>query len=564
MTKFITSLLPLRPQSPDRLTVVFFGGCGEFGMNVTGYLTAEGLILVDCGLMFSEPHQLGTDGVIPNLDRWIEELGGVRAYMMTHGHEDHIGALPYFIKRWPAPVYGTPWTMALLHDKLTQGGAPAPSSWEVVKAGMTVAIGAVKVTWVHVNHSIPMTTSLLIQSGTHKVFHTGDFKLETDSPYEPPLDLGFLDTLGSQGIHMLIADSTNAVSPGFSPGERSVIPDLEQCLKAPGRIFFATFSSNLWRILSVLNLCRKLGRKVCVSGAGLRKTLRIATELKLVSNLDEVVIHEEDLKQTERDDLLVLVSGCQGEFRSTLARLSLDEHSFFRLTSRDLVMFSSRVIPGNEKAVIAVMNRCVEKGVRVAWTKTHPGIHVSGHAYQSELVELLTRLKPRYHVPVHGTFTHLYSNADLAASLAATTPIKVENGTVLQLSDGVVTEAGVLEVEREFIDSWSRLPMSPERLRERLKIGDSGMAILSGAFSKQTKKWLAGPDMQFIGLPFPRELDVDAWKKQILDAVAPKFSGILQQVGQEAALEDLRIFVRRELGRMFIKKPVVLTPVSIF
>lgn len=565
MTETLTSLESLLRLPDSVVGTVFFGGCGEFGMNCTAYIYKKQTYIVDCGLMFSEAYHIGTDAVIPKLDTWLTQLGGVKAYLMTHGHEDHIGALPHILDKWPAPVYTTPWTAALIRDKYSYRNKGCPVPIHEVLPRQKIQVGDMETEWVHVNHSIPQTNSLAMEfGGKVRIYHTGDFKYEPDSIYEPPMDLERIKQIGDKGYHALVSDSTNAVTPGFSPGEAKVIPVIEKVFReSPKRIFFTTFASNLWRVRSVLEVCRKLKRRACLTGTGLKKVLRIAEELGLDNNYSDILIDEQDLKQNQQyDDLVVLATGCQGEHRSALARIVNDEHSFFKIGESDTVIFSSRAIPGNEKSIAKMVNECSARGARIISPRTHPDIHVSGHAYQEDIISVLKALRPATHIPVHGTFPHLNANRELTAALPSAATQEVKSGTVLTISPKETKLKGEIELAFEYVDSWSQIPMSYETLRERWRIGDSGMAVLSGVVSWNSKEhWLTPPELYFVGMTLPASIDEKRFKGQILaevNSIIDVEKKSPTTLHRESLSDKIRTAVRRKLTDVFVKKPVVL------
>lgn len=556
----LPSLKPiLRTLKDDEVLTIFFGGCGEFGMNATGYYHKGKLWLVDCGLVFSEPFQLGIESGIPAIDNWIEELGGIYSYVITHGHEDHIGALPYFLAKWKAPVYATEWTLSLIREKLARHRL-LNADLHSVKAGDEIVDGGLRQRWVHVNHSIPMACSVVLDFSGRRIFHTGDFKIEADNPYDKPYDLKELKKIGQSGIDLLVSDSTNATTVGHCPSEKTVIPVLEKVIsEASGRVFFTTFSSNLWRIRSVIDVCRKLNRPVAISGAGIKKVIQLGLEHKLLSDISHLA-SEEDAPRMKDKNLVVLISGCQGEYRAALTRLIHGEHAHFQLHPDDTIVFSSRVIPGNEKSVLKLINRCIAQNIKVISSRQEPGIHVSGHAYQDELKILLASLNPRTYIPVHGNFAHLQSNASLARTTEQT--IGVQNGSVVKVSPSQAELVGTIEIQRDFVDSWSMLPVSYETLRDRLRIGENGLAVLSGVFSTFEGHWLTGPSLQVVGLPRPRGAkDDEGWRKRIekdLKETMERTSGGDPETWQE----QLRVSTRRFLADHFVKKPVVISVVQ--
>ncbi len=553
--------------SPD-LEIVFLGGCGEFGSNMTAYIHQGRLFLVDCGLTFSEAHHLGIEFSIPNAFQFIERHGGVHSYLMTHGHEDHIGALPYYYRRFPAPIYCTRWTAALIRDKFTRNHRhSAELPLNIVEPGDQVTNGAIRFGWFHVNHSIPMACSLIVQTATNTVFHSGDFKFDASGVFDAPIDLNSLRQLGQRGIRMAIADSTNAPTPGACPGESSTLSTLHEVIKgARGLTVFSTFSSNWWRLKLVLEVAKSLGKHVLIAGQGISKTISLAQDI--LHDVPEVsfIKDAQQLDRFPRGDIIVLAGGCQGEHRAALSRIIRGEHSMVTLLPHDRVIFSSRVIPGNEKTVSDLISLCQKQQVDVITAKSHPGIHVSGHAHQEELDQLLDCLRPQYFVPVHGTFSHLQANGDIGRqNQHEPEVVAVQSGTSLKLSpDGELQVELLPPMERTFIDSWSMLPMDYETMRKRLKIGDSGLVVLSGVVDKTAGRWLQGPHFEYRGLPTPRGEALTRAEARLAEFATGKPLDELRAGANHAAYNDhLGTHLRRELAVYMIKKPVVISTVYV-
>jgi ribonuclease J len=550
-----------------KFLALFAGGCGEFGENLTIYCYQSKKIAVDCGLMFSEPHKLGVEYVIPNIDALLERLGGLDAYVITHGHEDHIGALPHFLAKWPAPVYGTAWTLRLIKEKLARFPKAVANERIEVKPGTLVNLDPFKITYLPVNHSIPETCSLLIETSAANVFHTGDFKFDKKSLYENSISGTSFATLSQKRIDLLVCDSTNATQAGSGPGEAAIVPELERVLQsASGRIYFSTFSSNYWRLKSILDLCEKHAVKVLAIGTGIRKTLEIASSLSPQPPNANIFIDEDSAKKYQ-GKLLILVSGCQGEPRSTLRRLIMEESSDFSARPGDTLVLSARAIPGNERAILGLIDRCNKIGVKVVQASKDLHIHVSGHAYQEEILELAKALKPRHFIPVHGTFTHMIANRKIIErNLPETKCVDVENGVVVAIDSKTVVKLGEFELSRDYVDSWSLVPMSHETLRERLKIGDSGMALVAGIYDLAKKTWIEPVTVQTYGLKFA---DVktegrlkDLTKSELGDFVG-KNSTTIENGFCEITNQHLSKSLRRELTKVFVKKPVVITKIGL-
>ena len=330
--------------------VVPIGGCGEFGLNMTLVRYKGSLVVIDCGLMFPDPVKLGVDAIIPDCTPWFEHLGHPTTYLITHGHEDHIGALPMIHKRWPAPIYAPAWAAELIKDRFGRIGQVAPEIL-VVKEKDQVTVGSIKAEYIQVNHSIPMAHSLLLQCGDLKVFHTGDFKFDATPVGEAPLSEDRLSAIGARGVNLLLADSTNALSSGPCPSESICASAFERLFKEePGAVFVTTFSSNLWRLFTIFEAAKACGRRVHIAGNGLSKTIETA-RLGMLPEHPGLFVGEEQLDAVPRSKLVIVCTGCQAEPLSALGRIARNEHRNIKMEANDTLAFSSRMIPGSERAV---------------------------------------------------------------------------------------------------------------------------------------------------------------------------------------------------------------------
>lgn len=559
----------------DKVTIIPFGGCGEFGMNLTGYLYRGKLFVIDCGVMFPDPSKLGVEAIYPHVDPWFERFGGVHAYLITHGHEDHIGALPYVLDRWPAPIYATPWTASLIESKFERRRVAGRFPITRVNPGDRIHFEGVSLDWIPVNHSIPMACALFMDFGGKKIFHTGDFRIDFERQYETPMDLVRLRAIGDRGVDLLIADSTNSHRAGLGPSELSVMEPLGNLMAdAPGAIVMTTFASNYWRVKTIANLCAKFGKKLLILGGGFDQAIRIASEVGF-DPLPEGIMAPQDqvgLGNIPRDKLVVLASGSQGEWRSSLSRLSNDEHRAFRVAPGDTVVFSSRIIPGNEKSVLWLMNNFQRRGVRVVTSREMPGIHVSGHAYRGEIKKLVECLRPRNFIPMHGTFTHLDANESIIAELGLSdvATLLMENGDVIDLTGNGCEISGKIEVTCLYVDSDSHASMTKDVLRERLRIGEGGCAFVTGVFDVDGQRWLRMPEIILQGIEFrPEEghagpVDKTLWVEEasmyVADAVVRHATGNPGATTADLE-EEARLTLRRLLFGSLNRKPQVFAKV---
>lgn len=555
--------------SVDSLRIIPFGGCGEFGMNLTAYVYRKKLYVVDCGVMFPDPTKLGVDAVIPKVDAYFKEAGRVEAYIITHGHEDHIGALPYILKRWPAPLYCTAWTAELIRSRLDQKFIGHRVEINVVEPGDIVESQGISFEWVHVNHSIPMACALLISTKNQKVFHTGDFKVEKDPIGEEPMNFQKLNAIGKRGIDLLLADSTNAHVPGVGAGEKSVMKPLQDLISAAsGAVFVTTFASNLWRLQAILEVCHKLKKRVHICGRGVETTLAIAEKLKMYSAPKGVLVDEDKVKTIPRKKLVVIATGSQGEWRATLSRIARGDHRTIKVHPGDTVIFSSRTIPGNEKPIIETMDGLKRSGANIITWRQRPDVHVSGHGHGGEIMQLMKALQPKHFLPVHGTFTHLDANLHNALEVGIKRPgtFVIEDGDAVELSKtGELKSLGRFEMDVDFVDAESYVVLDRETLRDRLRIGESGLAILTGQFSRQRNKWTMAPEISLHGLLLPDHIPMDQWLKQAAASVAKRAQDLVSANINDPGelLDECRMTVRRSLFDVLRKKPVVIPRVQI-
>lgn len=540
------------------------GGCGEFGMNLTAYLHRGRLMVVDCGVRFPDLTKLGVDAVIPDVEPWFKAVGGVYAYYLTHAHEDHVGAIPHIVKRWPAPIYATAWTAALLKHKFTKLGVdPAKYPVTIVEPGDRIASGGFEVEYVHVNHSIPQSCALFIRTPGATVFHTGDFKYEPKTTVEPPMDFERLQRLGDEGVDLLLADSTNAEKPGLSPAEASVYGPLRDTFAASkGAVVITTFSSNLWRLKNIAEAAQAVGRRIYVAGAGMDFTLATGEQLGLYKMPKGLRVPEAEIGQWPREKLVIMASGCQGEGRAGLARIASGEHKAFKLAAGDTVVLSSRIIPGNEKAIAYVLDGCKRQGALIVTAREAPGIHVTGHAHSGELRLLAQALRPRFYCPVHGAYGQLAANLE-QATRAGHPEVRarlIETGDVLDVSQARgVEHMGDIAVELSYVDAESHVVLTHTELKERLKIGDLGLLIASGVYLVNESRWLVEPDVEWVGIRPPDAATgtrLNAAMKETLREKLPQLLGP-GRLGTDEAREELRILLRRQLAAVLKKKPVV-------
>ena len=458
----------------DTLRFIPLGGLDEVGMNCAAITCGETTIVIDCGIGFTDEN--GAQLMHPDF-RWLHErAGGLDAIVITHGHEDHIGALPYFLKEQRVPVYAPPYAAALIEDRLSEHRL-SNVDLRLSPAGARHAIGAVSVERFAVHHSIADATGLILDTPVGTIVHTGDFKIESNPCEGQRFDRERLEKVAEAGVRLLLSDSTGADVDGRARLERDAEAALEaQIRRAPERVVVATFSSNVFRLRAALGIAREQGRKVCLLGMSVRKHTEVAQRLGLIPPADNLLVAPEELDSLPRREVMIVAGGTQGEPASSLTRLARDEHTRLHLDRGDTVIFSSRIIPGNELAVLDVINRFEKRGIDVITRREHPEVHASGHGSREEQRSMIRLLRPQAFVPVHGTHHHKRRHLELAEEEGIAETALVSNGRVLEVTRDRIRLAGQVEVGRVYIDGMRS--MSTELMEERRAMGAGGAVTI--------------------------------------------------------------------------------------
>ena len=549
--------------NPNALMIIFFGGYGEFGMNLTCYYYQKKLVAIDCGAKFPPPWMLGVECIVPQVNTIIDLFGGIHSYLITHAHEDHIGGLPYFYRKWPAPIYGTNWSISQITERFRKAKITIdPGTFVRVDPGDTTFNDHIRIEWVPIDHSTPMSCALFISTSAGAVFHTGDFK------FDPIKKTGIdsIKRIGTSNVDLLISDSTNAGVEEKTIAENSVAETLEKLFSsAPGRILITSFSSNIERLQQVLDVSSRTGKKVIISGRGMLRAIESAVEHKLLKYNSDLLVNDKSVNHYADTEIVILASGSQGERRSSMYRIAHDEHDMIFIKPSDTILFSNRVIPGNELAVASMVSLFHKKGAKVITPRSCHGLSASGHATRDDLKELIKLLTPTYYIPSHGDFTQLVANCELAQADLNYRPIitPVENGTILTLLDGKLNAERFFTPEQQFIDSNSELPMSYETLRTRLKIGELGLVVVTGIFNAITQCMEQDICLDTFGLVFGFDPISESTMKQNL---AGKISSLVSNVLQTTPTMDpvtlnemVRCQLRQSLSSLLGKKPIVLS-----
>lgn len=490
----------------NKLKVIPLGGMGEIGKNITVLEYKDDILLVDCGMTFPEDEMLGIDIVIPDVSYLFKNKDKIRGLVLTHGHEDHIGAIPYVLKRLNIPIYGTKLTLGLVETKFREHKL-TDVDLNVVNHGESVELGCFKVEFIRTGHSIPDASALAITTPVGVVLHTGDFKIDFTPINGDVIDLNRFAELGSQGVLLLMADSTNAEKPGSTMSERTVGNTFRDIFKDhEGRIIVATFASNVHRIQQIINASEENGRKVILSGRSMLNTTGVARDLGYMDIGEDTLIDIKDIDKYPNNEITLIMTGSQGEPMSALTRISASEHRKIQLQAEDLVIISASPIPGNEKTVSKVINNLVEKGTKVIY-ESLADVHVSGHACEEELKLIHTLVKPKFFMPVHGEYKHLKKHAEIAKSLgmAEEDIFIMQNGSTLEFTKDSATRTGNVPSGNILVDGLGIGDVGNIVLRDRKHLSEDGLIVVVLTMSKKDGKVIAGPDIISRGFVYVRE-----------------------------------------------------------
>jgi ribonuclease J len=548
----------------DGLRLIPLGGLGEIGLNMMVMEYRDDLIVVDAGLMFPEDYMLGIDMVIPDITYLRERMDKVRAIILTHGHEDHIGALPFILRELKVPVYGTPFTLALVAEKLQEHEGIGKVNFKRVRPRDQIEIGPFHVEFIRTCHSIVDGTGLAITTPAGVVIHTGDFKIDQAPAGGELTDLRKFAEYGERGVLALLSDSTNAEREGYTLSEREIGQRLEEIIRvSQGRVIVALFASNIQRMQEVMDTAVKFGRKVAFVGRNVVINTRIARELGYMRFPPGGVIDIKKLDHYPPEKVLVFTTGSQGEPLSALSLIATDNHKDIQIQKGDTVVLSSRFIPGNEKAITHMINHLCRRGADVIYEKIS-AIHVSGHGYREELRMMLNLIHPEYFIPVHGEYRHLVQHIQLAreVGMAEDRLLLAEDGDVIVLGNGRGKIAGRIEVGKVFVDGKSVGDVEDVVLRDRKQLSEDGMVIPVMVINERTGEVVSGPDIISRGVFFEEKMGriLEQAKEVVKDALEG-FS--VESKADYLAVEDevrraLKRFFRKEVNRRPVIIPVII------
>ena len=513
-------------QSAKPLKIIPLGGLGEIGKNITLYEYDGDMFLVDCGMSFPDEETPGIDIVIPDFTYVLENKDKIKGMVVTHGHEDHIGAIPYLLRNFNVPIYATNLTIGLIQGKLKEHKLLSDAKLNVAKPGDIIKLGKFEIEFIHVNHSIPDAVGFAITCPAGTVVQTGDFKIDTTPIDDYVIDIGRFAELGKKGVLALMSDSTNAERPGFTPSERIVGDSFSNLFKKAEdhRIIVATFSSNIHRIQQIIDEAARCGRKVAVSGRSMINVVTVASELGYLKVPQDVLIEIDMIKNYAPNELVIITTGSQGEPLSALHRIAFSDHRQVEIIPGDVFIISATPIPGNEKLVGKVINELLKRGANVVYERMYD-VHVSGHACQEELKLMMSIVKPKYFIPLHGEQKHLMKHATLARQMGIPEEniLITSNGSVIEVSEKELKSTETVQAGRVLVDGLGVGDVGSIVLRDRKHLAQDGLIIVVTAIEKATGKVVSGPDIVSRGFVYVRE------SEELMEESRERTSAVLER-----------------------------------
>ena len=548
----------------NKLRVMCLGGLEEIGKNMTVLEYGDDILVVDCGMGFPDDDMPGIDLVIPDVSYLVQNAHKIRGILITHGHEDHIGAVPYILQQIDAPIYGTRLSLGIIEGKLDENPPPNYPELYTVEAGDVINLGIFKAEFIHVNHSIADACAIAIRTPVGIVYHSGDFKLDVSPIDGKMMDLTRIGEIGREGVTLLLCESTNAERPGFTPSERTVGSSLERIFSQyeNKRIIIATFSSNVHRVQQIINTSARHNRKVVILGRSMINVIGAAAELGYVELPDGVLIDVSEMKKYRPEEITIITTGSQGEPMSALYRIAFSEHNQVRLTTSDVVILSSHAIPGNEKLVGRIINALIRNGVRVVHDSSED-LHVSGHACREEIKLLMALLRPKYFMPIHGEYRHLYANKDIAEFMGIPSDkIFISDlGRVLEIDRKGAKFSGEVPAGNVLVDGAGVGDIGSVVLRDRKHLAEDGLVVVVATVNDYGEI-VSGPDVVSRGFVYVKESEElmskvkEIASQSIEKALARRsrdWAGIKNQVK-----DDIAKFIFKETKRRPMILPVIM------
>ena len=539
-----------KEKTPSAIKIIPLGGLEQIGMNITAFESEDSIIVVDCGLAFPEDDMFGIDLVIPDTTYLEQNIDKVRGFVITHGHEDHIGALPYVLQKINVPVFATRLTMGIIENKLKERGMLETTQRKVVKFGTSVSLGSFRVEFIKTNHSIVDAAALAIYTPAGIVIHTGDFKVDYTPVFGDAIDLQRFAELGRKGVLALLCDSTNSERPGFTPSERTVGKTIDQLFQehSDTRIIIATFASNVDRVQQIINSAYKYGRKVVVEGRSMVNIIDTASKLGCLNIPDNTLIDVDRLKDYPGEQTVIITTGSQGESMAALSRMAENIHRKISISSGDTVIFSSSPIPGNEKAVTNVINKLLLKGADVIFQD----VHVSGHPCQEDIKLIYTLVQPKFSIPVHGEYRHLKAQAKLVKELGISEDhiFILQSGNVLEVTPDSAEVVGDVPVGNILVDGLGVGDVGNIVLRDRQHLAEDGIVIVAFAMAAGTDRVVSVPDITSRGFVYIKEAE------ELMNGASAVAQDVLFACRERKTIDRIKIkaAVRDNLSDYFWKK----------
>jgi len=547
-------------KTSQSLIAIPLGGLGEFGMNMMALRLGDDIIVLDAGMMFPESELLGVDLVIPDTTYLKQNRAMVRAIVLTHGHEDHIGALPYILKDLNVPVYGTRFTLALVKKRLDEAGLLDSTTLREVIPGRLVEIGPFEVEFIAVTHSTVDCVALAIRTPLGVVIHTGDFKIDQTPVGGAPFDLHAFARYGNDGVLALFSDSTNVERPGFTPSERAIVPRIEElCRSAPRRVILSCFASSIHRIQQIIDIAARVNRKVAFVGRSMVDNVEIAHSLELLRIPDGMVVRPQDIRGFDPKRIIILASGSQAEPMSSLSRIAVDNHRFVSVDENDSVILSARIIPGNEKSIFRMLDHMFRRRALVYYDNSAGTIHVSGHASQEEQKLLLQLVKPKYFIPVHGEYRHLFRHAALAHQLGCVSNeiLLVEDGRPIEFTEDGARRLDPVTAGRVCVDSGSLEEIEDVVIRDRKHLSEDGIVVPIIAIDKHTGKMESHPEIVSRGLMSDNGQELIAGARLVIMKTVEE-SNAEEKSDWGVIKEKIRVDLKRYISKQTSKRPLIL------
>jgi ribonuclease J len=547
-------------KSTQSLTAIPLGGLGEFGMNMMALRLGEDIIVIDAGMMFPETELLGVDLVIPDTTYLKQNREHVRAIVLTHGHEDHIGALPYILRDLNVPVYGTRFTLALVKKRLEEAGLLDSTTLREALPGRLVEIGPFEIEFIPVTHSTIDCVALAVRTPLGVIIHTGDFKIDQTPVGGAPFDLHTFARYGNEGVLALFSDSTNVERPGFTPSERAIVPRIEElCRSAPRRVILSCFASSIHRIQQVIDVAARVGRKVAFVGRSMVDNVEIAHDLSYLRIPDGMVVRPQDIRGFDPKRLIILASGSQAEPMSSLSRIAVDNHRFVSVDENDTVILSARIIPGNEKAIFRMLDHMFRRRALVYYENSAGTIHVSGHASQEEQKLVLQLVKPRYFIPVHGEYRHLFRHAALAHQLGAVSGeiLLLEDGQTIEFTEDGAYRREPVQAGRVLVDSGSLEEIEEVVVRDRKHLSEDGVLVPIIAIDKRTGRVEISPEIVTRGMFSDNGQELMAGAREVVLKTVEQ-SNPEEKTDWGVMKEKIRVDLKRYINKHTSKRPLIL------